>query len=181
MADRRLVQISKFMSLILRHEPERFGVTLDAEGFATIDELLVALRRERPEIKRSDIHAVVETVEAKKGRFAIEGNEIRAAYGHSLAGRIEHKPVVPPDLLYHGTHVRALPGIMTTGLRPMGRQYVHLTTDSETARRVGSRRGPPCLLEVAAHRAHTDGTIFYRANLTFWLVDQLDTKYLKPL
>ena len=174
----RLVRISKLMSLILRHEPERFGVTLDGEGFATVDEVFEAIRTKLPDAKRSELHAVVETVDPQKQRFTIDGDEIRANYGHSLAERIDHAKAEPPQTLYHGTHEKALPAILSGGLRPMARQYVHLTTDIEIARRVGGRRGKPRLVEVAAARAHEAGVAFHRANRTFWLVDAVEPDYL---
>ena len=37
---KHLVSASKFMSLVLRHQPEAIGLSLDAEGWASIDELV---------------------------------------------------------------------------------------------------------------------------------------------
>jgi putative RNA 2'-phosphotransferase len=165
--------LSKLMSLILRHEPERFGLVLDAEGFVPIDELLVAIRTRQPGVTREQVVAVVAQVEPEKQRFTIEGNDIRANYGHSFAQRIEHEPAPPPDLLYHGTHAGAVADILREGLRPMARQYVHLTTDREMARRVGARHGVPSVLRIDVARALAAGVVFYRANRTFWLVDGL--------
>jgi putative RNA 2'-phosphotransferase len=173
-----LKALSKLISLILRHEPERFGVVLDPEGYTSIEDLLVAVRSVRPATPLEDIAAVVATVEPDKQRFTIIGDSIRANYGHSLRERVAQVEAAPPPVLYHGTSARAVEAILEHGLRPMNRQYVHLTTDRELARRVGGRRGSPVLLRVDAARASAEGVKFYKANVTFWLVDALPPAYL---
>ena len=62
---------------------------------------------------------------------------------------ISKEPVIPPDILYHGTTHKALDAIMNDGLKPMGRQYVHLSGDTDTAIRGGRRRdNDPVILVV---------------------------------
>lgn len=168
-----MTSLSKLMSLVLRHEPERFGLCLDAEGFVPIDDLVAAIGTRQPGVTREQVLAVVAQVEPRKQRFTIAGDDIRANYGHSLARRIEHEVAPPPERLYHGTHAAAVAVILGEGLRPMGRQYVHLTTDRELALRVGARRGAPAVLRVEVARALAAGVVFYRANRTFWLVDAM--------
>jgi putative RNA 2'-phosphotransferase len=161
------------MSLALRHEPTRFGLVLDAEGFTPLASLADALQ-----VAAADIRAVVEGVEPDKQRYSIVGEDIRANYGHSLAERIAQESSEPPPVLLHGTHEGAVATILREGLRPMARQYVHLTADAGIASRVGGRRGRPVLLRVDARAARAAGIIFYRANETFWLVDSLPAEYL---
>jgi putative RNA 2'-phosphotransferase len=177
MAD--LVGLSKLMSLILRHEPEKFGLILDAEGFAPLQDLLEAVRRERPGTTEADVRAVVATVEPQKQRYSIVDLDIRANYGHSLDGKIRHAPSVPPDILYHGTSEKAVAAILASGLRPMARQYVHLTEDRALALKVGGRHGKPRLIQVDAPRAHREGIVFYKANRSFWLADAVPATYLQ--
>ena len=131
------------MSVILRHEPERFGVLLDAEGYTPLDELLVAVRKRYPNVSEADLRAVVETVEPAKQRYSIVDGHIRANYGHSLEGRILHAGAPPPDLLYHGTAQHVLDTILAQGIRPMARQYVHLTEDRAGASRRRQARHAP--------------------------------------
>jgi len=175
----RLVALSKLMSLMLRHEPTRFGLALDAEGFVPLVEVLAAVRGPMPGSTQEDIVAVVETVERDKQRFSIVDDEIRANYGHSFAERIAQTAAVPPPVLLHGTYVDALAAILREGLRPMKRQYVHLTPSVEMAMRVGARRGKALLLAVDADAAHAAGVVFYRANENFWLVDALPAKFVR--
>ena len=166
------------MSLILRHEPTKFGVVLDAEGYTPINELLEAINSSHSEVTIDDIVNVVENVEPDKKRFTIEGGDVRANYGHSIAGKIEHDEAAPPQRLYHGTSVENYAQIKSTGLKPMRRQYVHLTNDYALAARVGARRGKPVVLEIDATKAHLGGVKFYRANERFWLVDSLPATYI---
>jgi putative RNA 2'-phosphotransferase len=167
----RLVKLSKLLSLMLRHEPARFGLVLDAEGFAPLAEVVRAAQASFPDATEADLMAIVQTIEADKRRFAIEDGEIRANYGHSFAERIAQAAKQPPHTLCHGTHETAVATILSDGLMPMRRQYVHMTPNIELARRVGSRRGTPVLLEVDARAAHADGIVFYQANESFWLAD----------
>jgi putative RNA 2'-phosphotransferase len=167
------------MSLILRHEPKTFGLTLDAEGFASLEELLMAIRTRLPETNAADIVAVVETIELDKRRFSIVDDEIRANYGHSLAERIAQQRAEPPALLLHGTTETAASRILVEGLSPMRRQYVHMTVSPALAAKVGSRHGRSLLLEIDACAAHEAGVAFYRANENFWLAEAVPARFLR--
>jgi putative RNA 2'-phosphotransferase len=177
----RLVALSKFMSLILRHEPEKFGVVLDAEGYTPLAELLEAIRREKPDITEADLRAVVASIEPQKQRYSIVDDEIRANYGHSLDGKIRHDAAEPPEILLHGTADGAVATILAAGLKPMSRQYVHLTGDHDLALKVGGRHGKAKLIRVDARRAHARGVAFYVANRSFWLADAVPAEFLKVL
>lgn len=181
MASPNLVRISKLLALILRHRPEQFGIVLDAEGYADLQEVLAAVQTRIPGARLADLQAVVTEVEPEKSRYRIEGGEIRANYGHSLAGRIEQEREVPPAVLWHGTPESAVDEILKQGLLPMRRQYVHLTTDPGLARRIGQRHGRPLLLKIDAQRAHREGSVFYRANDAFWLSEHIPPTYLEPV
>lgn len=179
MSDARLVRISKLMSLILRHKPEQFGITLDPEGYASIDDIVRAVRESIPDANVDDLRGVVARIEPDKARFTIEGSDIRANYGHSLRDRIEQPRVMPPEMLLHGTSEIVVGDIRRDGIRPMRRQYVHLTTNRELAGRVGGRHGKATILEVEALRASEAGLIFYRANESFWLADFIPPEFIR--
>jgi putative RNA 2'-phosphotransferase len=179
MSDARLVRVSKLMSLVLRHKPEQFDVLLDPEGYVSIDDLVRALRGSIADASIDDVRRAVETIEPDKARFSISGTDIKANYGHSLNMRIAHQQVVPPEILLHGTSEDAVSGIRRHGIRPMRRQYVHLTTNLDLATRVGSRHGKSRVLEVNALRAAESGVAFYRANASFWLADLVPPEFVR--
>lgn len=172
-------RLSKLMSLVLRHRPDEFDLVLDAEGFVPVDELVAALRRPHPEVTRAEVEHVVAHHAPHKQRFSILDGQVRANYGHSLTGRIEHPPAPPPGRLLHGTHEQAVERILREGLRPMGRQYVHLTPDPAIARQVGGRRGRPVVLVVDAAAAHDAGIAFRPAGDTFWLTDLVPPQFVR--
>jgi putative RNA 2'-phosphotransferase len=136
-------------------------LSLDQEGWLPLKELLASIKR-RPGwewVQPADIRQVVET--SDKQRFEFKGELIRARYGHSLAARPSYQVVEPPPILYHGTPRRNLPAIRRHGLKPMNRQYVHLSARPEMAHQVGRRRDvQPVILTIQAAAAHAAGVAF---------------------
>jgi len=183
MSDRRLVKLSKFLSLILRHQPERFALELDDEGWASLSEVMEILRG-LPNFRwatRADVMRVVEECTGDgKRRFEVEGNRIRARYGHSVARPIRYEPCIPPPFLYHGTSPDALVSIRREGLKPMERQYVHLSPDPETAVRVGARHDKcPVVITIRAAEAHAAGVEFYQADEAVYLAMYIPPEFLE--
>jgi putative RNA 2'-phosphotransferase len=174
-----MTRLSKQIAVALRHKPWQFELELDAEGWAPVEQLLDALRdrREWREITRAELEALVAA--QGKPRYELRGERIRALYGHSLPGKIEHAAVQPPAVLYHGTARRFLAQIMADGLRPMRRQYVHLSPSVEIARLVGQRRdAEPVILRVDAAEAAAAGIAFYAGNGEVFLADYVPPGFL---
>jgi putative RNA 2'-phosphotransferase len=176
--DQSLIRTSKFLSLVLRHQPELIGLSLDKHGWADIDELLNAARVSDRHITRELLLRVVQ--ENDKKRFAISehGTKIRASQGHSINVDLGLQPVEPPDILYHGTVQRFVPSIAENGLRSGSRQHVHLSPDTKTATAVGNRRGRSVILRVLAGQMHRDGYVFYQSENGVWLTDHVLAKYI---
>ncbi len=174
-----IVKTSKFLSLILRHHPERIGLTLDARGWVGIDDLLSAAQRSGKRLDRELLDRVVR--ENDKQRFTIsdDGLRIRAAQGHSVDVDLSLQAAEPPELLYHGTVARFMESITQHGLRPGARQFVHLSLDVDTATRVGQRRGKPVILTVRAGDMHREGVHFYRSANGVWLTSRVPAAYLR--
>lgn len=177
----RHIELSRALSHLLRHRPDLYGVELDESGWVPVDSVIAALARHKPhwrDLSPDDIDAMMAA--AEKQRFEVDGERIRAVYGHSVDGRIAHKPATPPTLLYHGTTRAALASIRADGLRPMRRQFVHLSPDIETATRVARRRTKdPVILEIDAGRAHQDGFVFHATNDQVWLTDSIAPGYIR--
>ena len=174
-------KLSKEISYALRHAPWEYELELDSEGFVHVEQLINAINEssnyERP-ITIRDLEHIIEISDKK--RHEIQGDKIRALYGHSIPMHISKDVLVPPDVLYHGTTHKALDSILNAGLKPMGRQYVHLSVDTDTAIRVGKRRdNDPVILVVDAHKAYTDGISFYKGNDKVILVDYVSAQYIR--
>ncbi|MBP3655531.1 MAG: RNA 2'-phosphotransferase [Clostridia bacterium] len=177
------IALSKEVSFALRHRPERYGLTLDEDGFVPVQVFLDALNAAKPRphtLTLEDLHGVMAC--SDKQRLEIRDGMIRALYGHSTKTRIDKQAAEPPAVLYHGTSHAALRAILREGLRPMKRQYVHMGADKDVALDVGARHDrAPVLLQIDAAAAHADGVAFYPGNDRIWLCDSLDPKYLRVL
>jgi putative RNA 2'-phosphotransferase len=172
------VRDSKFLSGVLRHNPGKIGITLDAAGWVEVDVLLAALKRRGRRIDRVRLEFVVEHNNKKRFEFDESGARIRASQGHSVPVELGYEPRTPPETLYHGTATRALVSIFAEGLVPGNRHHVHLSMDVETATKVGSRHGKPAVLIVASARMHADGHEFFRSTNGVWLTEHVAPEYL---
>ncbi|AWM38077.1 RNA 2'-phosphotransferase [Gemmata obscuriglobus] len=179
MDEKQRTGISKFLSKVLRHEPESAGLTLERGGWVPIVDLLSGLARSGTRISREDLDVVVS--ECEKQRFAIDdtGTKIRANQGHSAEVELQFEPVEPPTELYDGTTETNISSVLRDGLLKMARHHVHLSADGTTARKVGGRHGKPVVITVHAAQMSADGYIFYRSANGVWLVDHVPPQYLR--
>lgn len=177
--NQQTVATSKFLSLVLRHRPEVIGITLDAEGWVPVEDLLAASARGGRAITREQLDAVVRTNDKQRFAFSADGTRIRANQGHSLPIDLGLVSVEPPELLYHGTVSRFLESIRRDGLVKGNRHHVHLSPDIQTATKVGQRRGRPVVLVIEAGRMFRDGHKFYRSENGVWLTDAVPPGYLR--
>ena len=174
MSDR---EISKFISLILRHKPEEIGITLDEHGWANVSELIEGLARTHP-FTIQDLERIVAEDEKQRYSFNEDKTLIRANQGHSIPVDVELERVDPPEILYHGTGVKYAAAIDQQGLLPKSRLYVHLSADVQTARNVGSRHGRPVIYRVDCKSMITDGCEFFISANGVWLTKEVPVKYL---
>lgn len=167
--------ISKYLSLVLRHAPEKIGIELDSAGWTDVATL----------IEKSDGQLSVDKIlyvvkNNAKQRFALsdDGKRIRANQGHSVEVELDLPFVEPPEILYHGTAIQFLPGILNEGLKPMSRHDVHLSFDKNVAHTVGSRHGKVVILEVLAKQMYDEGYQFQCSKNNVWLTKEVPTKYI---
>ena len=149
---------SKFISLILRHKPEVIGITLDEHGWADVQALIDGVNATgRHHLTQEMLEEIVRRDEKQRYAFNEDHTRIRANQGHSIPVDVELEQRTPPAVLFHGTGEKYVDAIDRQGLIPKGRLYVHLSTDFETARRVGSRHGKPVIYQVDCQRMVADG------------------------
>ena len=169
---------SKLLSLVLRHAPERAGVTLDPRGWVEVEALLAGLAAQGEGMSRAELEAIVRDSDKKRFTLSPDGERIRAAQGHSVGVELGLPDLAPPETLFHGTAERSLAAILEQGLRPGARRKVHLSADRDTARRVGGRHGRPVVLTVAAGAMQREGLRFQQAENGVWLTDGVPPAYL---
>ena len=156
MDPRKRKRLSHAMSSILRHRAGEAGLTMDAAGWVTIEDLCRHMRVSR--------HAIAEVVaHNNKSRYQIDGDRIRASQGHSLEGM----PVTQKALedswtlwagsssIWHGTRTEVIESIAHGGILRGGRTHVHLA--KTTGSRVGKRSNVAVLLEVSPSRLRDAG------------------------
>lgn len=175
------IQLGKFISLILRHKPEVINLSLDLNGWANVDELLDGINKSGKSINMEKLEKIVEHNNKKRYIFNDDKTKIRANQGHSIKVDVELKQKIPPQFLYHGTAVKNLVGIKKYGIQKQNRLHVHLSSDVDTAYKVGSRHGKPCILKVNSAQMHNDGYIFYLSNNNVWLCEMVNEKYFEIL
>ena len=159
---------SRFISLILRHKPETIGITLDEHGWANVDELLAGVNRTWA-VSMEDLERIV--AEDKKQRYSFNEDKtlIRANQGHSIPVDVELEEKEPPEYLWHGTGEKYVDSIDKQGLIPKSRLYVHLSADTDTARKVGQRHGKPVIYKVKTGEMRAKGYHFFQSVNGVWL------------
>ena len=165
MATKRNVILGKFISKILRHQPGLIGISLDEHGWADVQDLIAGVRAAgHPDFDMAVLEEIVETNNKKRYSFSDDKQLIRANQGHSIPVDVELPVTSPPATLWHGTADRFVPSIMAQGIRSMNRLYVHLSPDTETARKSG--------------QMEADGAVFYLSVNGVWLTKEVPAKYI---
>src|SRR6056297_1519108 len=178
-SDRR-TRLSKFLSGALRHFPDDAGIELDDRGWTPYDELVDAAVAKYDWARSEHVAAVIAT--DPKGRFERDGDRVRAAYGHSVDVDLDAAATPVPDELYHGTAPKNQTSIREEGLRPMGRQKVHLSGSVADARKVGSRHVvDPVVLVVNATAMHDDGLQIVKRGQETYITDCVPPEYLERI
>jgi len=175
-------ETSKFISLILRHKPEVIGITLDEHGWADVQEMIRGINASGGHsLDMERLEEIVRTDEKQRYSFNEDHTLIRANQGHSIPVDVELKETVPPAILYHGTGEKYVSSIDKEGLIPKSRLYVHLSSDAETARKVGSRHGRPVIYTIDCKAMAADGYKFFLSANHVWLTKEVPVRYLSKL
>lgn len=181
LTEKETTRVSKFLSLVLRHKPEEIGLSLDANGWAGVSELLQRMSAAGVKIDRTTLERVVAVNNKKRFAFSDDGTRIRANQGHSVEVELGYQPQTPPAVLYHGTAEKNVQAILKEGLVKQSRHHVHLSADTDTAVKVGQRHGKPVVLQVSAGEMRKDGHVFYRSANGVWLTEGVPPRYIQPL
>ena len=176
--DKTLVRTSKFLALVLRHQPEKIGLSLDESGWASVSELIQRAGAAGVTLTADSLKRVVEQNDKRRFSLSEDGLRVRAVQGHSLSVDLGLDAVEPPSVLYHGTAERFLKGIRDRGLTARGRQHVHLSPDEQTARKVGRRHGNPFVLRVESGEMCADGYEFFFSENGVWLTEVVPAQYI---
>ncbi|MBS1572622.1 MAG: RNA 2'-phosphotransferase [Bacteroidetes bacterium] len=177
-SEKQLTHLSKFLSLVLRHQPETISIQLDQNGWTDVNELIEKATNYGVKFDKETLKHIVATNSKKRFAFNDTLDKIRASQGHSVDIELGYSNQKPPTILFHGTADKFVQSILDTGLEKRNRQHVHLSSDLETALKVGQRHGKPFIFKVLAEQMYNDNFQFYISDNGVWLTDNVPTKYL---
>lgn len=172
--EKELTRKSKYISKLLRHDPE--DLLMDDKGWVFVSDLI-----KKVSLSIQELNQVVEENNKKRFEFDIHKTRIRATQGHTISVDVELKETEPPTNLFHGTAINSVPIIMDSGINKMSRLHVHLSKDEDTAKNVGSRKGKSAILVIDSEQMSKDGYKFYLSNNGVYLTDFVPTKYIKNI
>ena len=176
---KELIKASKFLSLVLRHAPEKIGLTLDKEGWADVNDLISKVSAKGEILNLGSLKEIVAENNKKRFTFSDDGKRIRANQGHSINVNLGLKSIQPPSVLYHGTVGHFLSGIREKGLVKGERNHVHLSATIKVALEVGKRRGKPIVLFIESGKMYDQGYKFYLSKNLVWLTDHVPSEFIQ--
>tara|TARA_R110002096_G_scaffold126532_3_gene273595 strand:- start:21224 stop:21781 length:558 start_codon:yes stop_codon:yes gene_type:complete len=179
MTDKQQIKASRFLSLILRHKPESIGLSLDKNGWANSEELLKKMKDHNFSLTFTDLKGLVANSDKKRFLFSDDFLKIRANQGHSIQVDLGWPEKIPPEILFHGTAEKNLDPIGRNGLLKGQRHHVHLSSDKETALKVGQRYGKPIVLIIHAKEMSEQGLKFYQSENGVWLTDIVEPNFIE--
>ncbi|QKX05792.1 RNA 2'-phosphotransferase [Aquimarina sp. TRL1] len=171
-------RIGKFLSLILRHQPEKIGIQLDKNGWVEVSSLLEKIKVYYPQLDQELLEHLVKTNDKQRYAFNDDKTKIRANQGHSVSVALAYEAEKPPEMLYHGTIAAFMKSICKEGLLKMNRHHVHLSQDIETATKVGARRGKPVILFIQSGKMYREGISFFKSKNGVWLTESVPSRYI---
>lgn len=172
-------RISKFLSLVLRHQPEYINIIINEKGWVNILELINNAKTKNFHFSKDELKEIVETNDKQRFAFNEDYTQIRANQGHSLvAVDLELEVTKPPGVLYHGTVGKFIDSIKNQGLKKRSRQHVHLSAEINTAVKVGSRRGKPIILTVDSDKMYKEGFEFFQSKNGVWLTNKVPFEFI---
>jgi putative RNA 2'-phosphotransferase len=160
----------------LRHAPQDFGLTMDADGWVPRSQVESLIHR-----GYLDDPDQFQLLLMQLGdRIQVKGEFVRAAYGHSCD---EYQPTqnsIPDKPLFHGTTDERWPMIEMFGLVPGRRKFVQLTSDFDYANNIAHLQlGEPIVLQVTTQAAIQAGIKFYPTGTHVWLAERLPAEFLQ--
>lgn len=178
MDDKIHTKISKRLSYVLRHHPEAIGLKLDSQGWVETTKLIHAFQEHYFELSLEELEEVVKFNNKRRFQFSEDRQKIRASQGHSIPIDLGYEPIMPPEILFHGTATRFLLSIQKEGLKRQNRHHVHLSADEATAKNVGIRHGFPAILQIKAGEMYRNAHDFFCSENGVWLTSEVPVKYI---
>lgn len=181
MNDRELDHLGRVMTGVLRHFPEKYGLTMDSHGWIDLPALVKAIASQHRGYHWLRVHHLVAIAESDaKGRYEVRDDRIRATYGHTVEVDLDLPTENIPDELFFPVTPEEAAIVLEVGLKPTDRRKVHLSRTADDARAAGAVRTPePVILSIDARSARRDGIVIMQAGKTVFLADQVPAGFLR--
>jgi putative RNA 2'-phosphotransferase len=180
MHDRRKTHLSKLLSLVLRHKPQEFNLTLEKGGWVRIDKLIEELSVKGTDMTRAELEQVIKGGEKQRFELNEDKSKVRATHGHSVQFEPDEQSAkTPPDVLFHGAVAKDIDDLKEVGLTSGDRMWVHLSPTRESAVQVAERRGTPLIVEIMAGEMAKEGHKFFFSASGLWLIREVPPKYMR--
>ncbi|MBU0496740.1 MAG: RNA 2'-phosphotransferase [Candidatus Thermoplasmatota archaeon] len=183
MSDRELDSLGRIIAGVLRHFPEKIGVSMDGHGWVDISEFVHAIGTSRSGfhwLRNHHIEAIALT--DPKGRYQIDGGMVRATYGHTVDIDLSDLPDAELDEYFYPVTEEELDVILEHGLNPIDRKHVHLSGTIEKAIEAGRvRTEEPWILRIDGKKAAKDGIQIYRAGFDVYITERIEPEYLSKV
>ncbi|WP_457590484.1 RNA 2'-phosphotransferase [Geoglobus sp.] len=173
----KVERLGKFISGVLRHFPDKFGLEMDENGWVDFEKLLRVVGRRYRWANRWVVKALIYS--DRKGRYELKEDRIRARYGHSVPVELNDMPDAEEELLYYGTSEEESVRLLELGIKPVNQTFVHLSTTLEKSEEVARlRTDEPIILEVDAKKARDDGIRLIKVNEHIVLAKEIPPQYI---
>jgi len=177
--DKRLEQVSRHMSKLLRHDSE--GLVMDNEGWIQCSDLC-----KHTNITLTELRDIVASNDKKRFAFDQHEQRIRASQGHSKGMNIDVPMTVITEVeedfkIYHGTSMSIAQKIVGTSILPGERVYVHWTRNIKLASKRAMQRDyyNPALVVLNIKQYLADGNTLYVSENEVYHTLEVDGKYLE--
>ena len=181
MNDRELDHLGRVMTGILRHFPEKYGLTVDERGWIELPKLVQAINSHHRGYHWLRVHHLVGIAESDaKGRYEVKEDRVRATYGHTVDVNLDLPTENIPESLFYPVTTEEVAIVLEVGLKPSDRKKVHLSRTAADAKAAGSVRTPnPIILAVDTRKAREQGIVIMQAGKTVFLVDAIPPELLR--
>ena len=180
MSDQEVDRLGRIMAGILRHFPDRFGLTMDSYGWVDIRDMTGAIREQKQKmhwLRPHHVQAIVDTDE--KGRYQIDGGMVRATYAHSIDVVLDDLPLCDTESLFYPVAEEELDIVLEAGLHPSDRKKLHLSGSYDQAYSAGRVKiETPIVLKIDAAAAGSNGVEIRRAGKSVYVAEDIGPEYL---
>ena len=183
MNERELNSLSRIIAGALRHFPDKLQLAMDGHGWVEIIQLIHAIGTERSGFNWLRLHHIQALVATDtRSRYQIDGGMIRAKYGHSIDVNLDDLPTSDEDEFFYPVTEEESDIVLESGIHPIDRKKVHLSTTIEKAVEAGSVRSEhPLIIRIDGVKARENGIEIYQASNDVCVTDAVDADFLSKV